>query len=153
LSTQYAFKSLDTTTGNYALNKNGGAGSIQGVNLHASIARLHWTIPDQDHLNMVRDELTAGSGIITFPYHCFYGSHDKTHVSMSMSDDISYSGSLIEKTFVTWVNKGTQQQDSGGADRQKGNELTIGPAYDANNTPYLNNSGARYCPLFQSLDV
>lgn len=29
-----------------------------------------------------------------------------------MSDDISYAGSLIEKTFVTWVNRGVLPQET-----------------------------------------
>jgi len=71
---------------------------------------------------MIRDELITGSGIITFPYHCFFGSNDKTHSSQSHSDDISYSGSIIEKTFLTWLNKGSARHQA------DGNELVIGEA-------------------------
>lgn len=148
LSTQYALKALDNVSGTVALT-----GTIAGVNLHASIARLHWTIPDQDHLNMIRDELTAGSGIITFPFHCFFGSNDKTHISQSQSDDISYSGSLIEKTFLTWVNKGSAYQDTLA---NGSNELVIGlnsGAIPPTSNPYLENAGCRYMPVFQGMDI
>lgn len=65
---------------------------------------------------MVKSELTTGSGIITMPFHSFVGSNQRTQKAQNQSDDISYSGSLIEKTFITWVNYGTDPHDYTAAD-------------------------------------
>lgn len=88
LSTQFALKPLDTTIGLAACKliagkkEAGGAGAAyNNLFLDQPIALIHHTIPDQTHLNLVKNELTSGSGVITFPFHCFFGSNDKTHKS------------------------------------------------------------------------
>lgn len=59
---------------------------------------------------MLKEKLLR-QGQVEFPIHC-WESHDLVHNSASETKDVSSAASIIEKTYVTWVNRGDEQMFS-----------------------------------------
>lgn len=92
--------------------------------------------PDEAHLAMLRQKLEM-DGVVRIPVRVFEGSYDKRMKSQNDSTDVSSSASLVERTFVTFVNKSETDQAAWGA-----YEITE----EAKGTYQGNVHEARFCP-------
>lgn len=106
-------------------------------------ARIFLTKPDEAHLAMLRNKL-LNDGVVHLPIHVFEGSYDKRHSAPNHADDVSTSGSLLVKTYVTWVNRATSlvaaQSFLGGYELE-----------DVNTNGVF--KFARFCPRINSLRI
>ena len=93
---------------------------------------------------MLRNKL-LNDGVVHLPIHIFEGSYDKRHSAPNNADDVSTAGSLLVKTYVTWVNRGAALAGTT-------HVFNGGYELEANNTGGIF-SFARFCPLISTLRI
>lgn len=111
--------------------------------LYEPQARIFYTKPDDAHITMLKDKLLR-QGQVEFPIHC-WESHDLVHNSANETKDVSSAASIIEKTFITWVNRGANQMflDADGTHEY--------PVASYANDTNASSGGARFMPLLKEL--
>ena len=112
------------------------ATTLTHFTLQQSQARLFYIQPDEQHLLLLKDRLQ--DGIAIFPIHSFE-SHNLSHKSATGTSDISVAAALVEKTFVTWVNRGNARCFT-----QASNELAYTKAI-------FDSAGDRFMPPIKEL--
>ena len=101
-------------------------------------ARLYYVQPDEKHLTMLKENL-ALQGSMFFPFHC-YESFDNVNTGPSAVFDVSPSMSLIEWSYITWVNHGSDEMFD-----DESNEIVYAGG------PEISGSGAWFCPPLKEL--
>lgn len=91
----------------------GGAGTAHFYRLDQPQARLYYVQPDEKHLTLLKEKL-ALEGSAFFPFHC-YESFDNINTTPSSVFDVSPAMSLIERSYITWVNHGAARMFTDGS--------------------------------------